>query len=527
MCLHPKTLINPTYSFAPGFSKTSVNTQCGQCLECQQNIKDDWFIRNYAQFKDTTANGGCCYFLTLTYAETPRFSRSYFGKAEDSHDIFECDIDVPCFSLDHIQTFTKNLQKYAKRRYGKHMSIKHMIFPEYGSRTKRPHYHCLFYTSHYISPQNFYRLVDGYENDTKRKKGGQKWDFSKPYFKTRYHDGAHERGAWTHGWVLVSKPSKGGMTVKNYQSIKYCAKYATKDMSFYNLPEIKHYLSSIHDKSIYPDHDERVKLNNEFSKFSTRHRQSPSLGFNWLFYKFQLQYDDIIKNGFKIDFDLTCKSYRLPEYYKRKILYRYVKNGDRVKWLYSSSSLPYHIAYYENAVLKTINNLKHCTSLDSLDKFTCIEHEGYKYDKAELKQFFSRFLREHSFRDLARFKVAYSGRNYQIDDNYTNNYIYDIDCDWFLRHARSQYLTSLNNLKIKDVGFSILKGDYGSRYIDNTYDTLPCFHDFSKFLTICEKIGKFFKNDALAYRDFIDDYSELFKDNSHNHDMPENISYWI
>lgn len=499
------------------------------CLDCQQMQRDDWFIRNYAEFKDTQRNGGCTFFLTLTYAEVPRFKSAYLAKASNDADntLYECDLDTPCFSLEHLQTFTRTLRQYCRRRYGKSFKLRYQIFPEYGSKTKRPHYHCLFYTSHFVSPKSFYTLVDGYENDTKRKKAGYRWDYRKPYFKTRHHDGAVQRGAWKHGWVLVSKPSKGGMTVKNFKSLLYCCKYATKDIAFYGKEDIQHYLHSIKDKTVYTNKEERDRLLSEFSRISARHRQSPCLGFNWLSCKFALQYDDIIKHGFEIDYSDGNKRYQLPEYYKRKILYQYKKINDRVVWLYKPESLKYHKAYFQNSVNRTVMHLSDCIRLDCIDRFTAIDHNGVKWYKTDISNFFRQFLCKHSLLDLARFKIAYSGRNYNIDEYFHKTEALELPIDWLLLTAQEHYIQSLNNLKTKDVGFSLLKSQYGEHYLDSTYDSLPQFKDFSTFLQLADKISSFLKGEELRYNDYLSNFCDNFTDSLHPYDMPVSYNEFI
>ena len=101
----------------PGNQSRFIDVPCSRCFACLQRKRSEWLLRLEHEHRDSTRS----LFLTLTYDEE---NLPYFGNA-------------PCFRKKDLQDFFKRLRHKCKFRY--------YVVSEYGSKTKRPHYHALFF----------------------------------------------------------------------------------------------------------------------------------------------------------------------------------------------------------------------------------------------------------------------------------------------------------------------------------------------------------------------------------------------
>ena len=68
MCLSPIKIRNNSRSYEENVSPLYNEVPCGKCLECQQAIQSDWFVRlAYEYFFTKDKLNGIVYFITLTY----------------------------------------------------------------------------------------------------------------------------------------------------------------------------------------------------------------------------------------------------------------------------------------------------------------------------------------------------------------------------------------------------------------------------------------------------------------------------
>lgn len=111
-----------------------LDVPCGCCPECLEQRKSDYFVRIYKEYEHCIANGGLCYFETLTYNESsiPRL----FGRI--------------CFSRDHIAQFIKAVKRGLSRygySFGKNGSnhLHYFVTCEYGDECGRCHYHVILF----------------------------------------------------------------------------------------------------------------------------------------------------------------------------------------------------------------------------------------------------------------------------------------------------------------------------------------------------------------------------------------------
>ncbi|AXH75793.1 MAG: replication initiator protein [Microviridae sp.] len=113
-CLNPKGIVNPKLG-------VSMRVRCGKCLACKEYRAGQWTIRLIEQEKCTKNN----WFVTLTLND----ENITWGKYN------------PTLNKRDVQLFFKKLRKLLETR------ISYFAVGEYGSQTKRPHYHILLFNT--------------------------------------------------------------------------------------------------------------------------------------------------------------------------------------------------------------------------------------------------------------------------------------------------------------------------------------------------------------------------------------------
>lgn len=99
----------------------TIAVPCGKCAVCLSNRRNEWIIRLSEEMKQHNIAA----FVTLTYNDE---SIVYGSK-------------YPTLVKEHVQLFIKNL----RYRVGK---IRYYAVGEYGTNTKRPHYHLIIFGLH-------------------------------------------------------------------------------------------------------------------------------------------------------------------------------------------------------------------------------------------------------------------------------------------------------------------------------------------------------------------------------------------
>ncbi len=116
MCKTPNTI-----NLNQKLQKT-VNVPCGKCHHCLQKRRGQWAFRLQQELK--TAHTAS--FITLTY---------------DEDQIPRTECGWPTLEPKDLQNFWKRLRKYTA--YHHQHKIKYLAVGEYGTQTKRPHYHAI------------------------------------------------------------------------------------------------------------------------------------------------------------------------------------------------------------------------------------------------------------------------------------------------------------------------------------------------------------------------------------------------
>lgn len=250
------------FAYSHGFSDFVIELPCGKCLGCALDRANQWTARCMLEAMCHDEN----YFITLTY--------------NDDH--------VPVNSDGYLTLFYRDFQLFIKRLRKAHPdeNIRYRVCCEYGSRTRRPHYHALLFGLKLRDLQPF-KKVSGRQhyisNHLQRL-----WSIS------RFDDEQHKTVYNPIGFVDVAPVEVG--------SIRYVSNYMLK-----------------HD-CLFPDVETAKKELKEFSGVQSKcypanivlgkierpaHRQSsrPSLGSEKLLTESTIQYYltyDHLPPGFKL-----------------------------------------------------------------------------------------------------------------------------------------------------------------------------------------------------------------------------------
>lgn len=97
-----------------------ITVPCGKCYACRSNRRADWTFR----IMEEARNHNSAFFLTFTY-EDNKLPTTLDGK--------------PTLVKSHLQNYMKNIRHLTKNK------LKYYAVGEYGSETKRSHYHMILF----------------------------------------------------------------------------------------------------------------------------------------------------------------------------------------------------------------------------------------------------------------------------------------------------------------------------------------------------------------------------------------------
>ena len=264
MCYRPIHIFNPSRHYCNDMPK-KIAVPCGHCADCQRNKHNEWFFRCMVEYNRVRSLGGAVYFITLTYNN-------------DNLPYFTLPDGTKCqgFSRRHVHNFMKYFRILLKKRHLQHKEIKYLICSEYGSHTRRPHYHGLLFVSYHI-PNN--TLLDVL------------------------------RTAWHYGFVIVAKQ---GLEVVSPSGVRYASKYVCKDLAFE-----KH--NPAFERFIDCDFAERKARLEPYKEYLPKHYQSVGFGESWID-DLKMQ-EDIAKYlaANRVELDLgKHEVFKIPRYYHLK-----------------------------------------------------------------------------------------------------------------------------------------------------------------------------------------------------------------
>lgn len=232
---------------------------CNKCILCRDKAARDWSTRAMCEAQTSS---GYPLFVTLTY--------NALCLPKDG------------VQVDHCQRFLKRLRINLNRYLGYDVNLRFFLCSEYGSKTKRPHYHCLLYN--FPALDTLKRTLSIIEKS---------WSYvvTKEIASTikdnyKFYDDIAKRWRVRYGYVHLQL-AQGG-------HVKYAMKYMRKDC-------------------IPP------KDSNDVFYLASRKR---GLGYEWLSQHFKEYYDN--PQNYDVQFidiwsKTTCK-FMMPAYFK-SILY--------------------------------------------------------------------------------------------------------------------------------------------------------------------------------------------------------------
>lgn len=162
---------------------------CRKCLSCKMDNAREWAVRATMEMKTNKDNN---YFITLTY------SNEHVPKNKNG---------LNTLKGEDITLWIKKLRKWLERH--NEPKIKYICGSEYGSRTKRPHYHiCIFNM----------KIHD-------LKETGEVNDMGDKYYTSEWLE-----KMWGKGRIMIGNVS--------YQSAGYVARYTFKKQSKIDYKEL-------------------------------------------------------------------------------------------------------------------------------------------------------------------------------------------------------------------------------------------------------------------------------------------------
>lgn len=190
-CISPMSIPRPN---GRG-SADRITIPCGKCVSCLSEKRADWAFRLKNELRSATS----AFFITITYSEenlpVMRYQDEEPVRLSELSDTFGYS---PTLDKRDIQDFMKTLRNRYRKSYER---VRYFITGEYGTETKRPHYHGLLFNM----PIDYY--------DARRK------ETLKEYVQERLGE------IWNKGFVSLGSVTEA--------SINYVAKYCVTKQSEY------------------------------------------------------------------------------------------------------------------------------------------------------------------------------------------------------------------------------------------------------------------------------------------------------
>ena len=111
---------------------------CGKCLQCRKKRRSDWSLRLEHEYLGSDS----ALFITLTYGDwsIPRTKEGYLTLHKKHLQDY-----IKRLRNDHVKYVTKELKVTKKQVKDVSKPIRYYAVGEYGSKTRRPHYHMLLF----------------------------------------------------------------------------------------------------------------------------------------------------------------------------------------------------------------------------------------------------------------------------------------------------------------------------------------------------------------------------------------------
>lgn len=259
---------------------------CGKCADCRKKIKQSWNFRLNSEFLELKKKGWNVAFCTLTYSDEnlPKIPEDCFKDVSQYR-------EINCFNKQEVSEWIANVRQYCKYHYSfvKGNNIRYFIASEYGSNTKRPHYHAILAWPSVLSYEKMHALCTHY---------------------------------WKSGFLFPRKPEGDGKCLSfevvgdATRALGYVSKYACKDIDFEEEVQDLDMYSNVRDYAEGTAERLNAQIYRNCRPF---HIQSVSLGFELIKNMSDEQKREVFVNG--MSFVGDGQVYRVPLYIKNRIVF--------------------------------------------------------------------------------------------------------------------------------------------------------------------------------------------------------------
>lgn len=512
MCTRPIRIKNPTKEYKDG-TRPWLYVPCGTCEECRSTKSDNWYQRIMMEFAECRRHQGKVVFVTFTYNDdhVPRYyydeeltvplrdvdgnilkdSEGYERRKvilDRNGDPVTVQRSFPCFSKRDKDKFLNSFRKHFEDVYGltdnTSYRLKYLWASEYGltpGYTHRPHYHVLFFLpNEYLSA-----IQKDYPNLSLEQA-------VKSIFEHYWSD--------LNGFGFVGWSKNSSVFVNSDFAPRYVSKYMNKDVSFYQQPEVAHYMKG-------------VKRSKDDVKYKAVKHLLPK---TWNSLEFGAGLIDYYKdvesyiNGIDFSKIIELKSQvkkgktqmmHIPKYIKDKFYYEYDENGRKVL---KPEAKEFDKLKFLSTFVKVAKKFEEFSSLED------IKYKIYPTDIADspiLKEFGTieeivDFLKHnlHSkqkYVELSLYNSVWSGLTSFRNPTFKNDFSFLDKCSHedFVNASIEQYISSL--YVDEESSLSYIFSDKGVFCEDDiieelkyseTYDSLPRFANFNLIIKIIGEI---------------------------------------
>lgn len=226
----------PNYQYVP----------CGKCAECRDMLRSGWSFRLRAEMQQKCYKDGWhAGFITLTYDDEhlPTLPQSLFRSYDEDKQIItdgNIEVDcygeelhaetyevVQCFDKEDIRQLVHGMRKFLWKSFG-FRGLVYAIAGEYGTNTKRPHYHGLFAWPPTIPDSVIYGLISDYWRGTSLVVNDEKQKQFKNFIPRP------DRGFICPRTLDGYKDEKPFVVSDPLAAANYASKYLVKDVGFAN-----------------------------------------------------------------------------------------------------------------------------------------------------------------------------------------------------------------------------------------------------------------------------------------------------
>ena len=481
MCTHTRTIKNRTRRYVEGVTKARLQVSCGKCDDCRARLQRDWSIRTFAEIERYNKAGGKVIFATFTYSNRYLPIRHLVRDGK----IY----DIPCFDKNDKNAYFNHMRVEALRRFGHTgkdgLPIRYIWASEYGEDdeyldihnilrrgTKRPHYHALIFLPADICKH--FKTVTEYKNWIAK--------FWRPRGFVR----------WSKSPSPNNLSAPGIFVTKEYAA-EYVSKYCTKDLNFWNQPDLIEYLDLKEDGSMDKDAYETIKDN------LPRHWQSLHFGESLVeVYKTVEDFDRGVNFNWDSHIETGLPKYiPAPQYIIKKVLYDIEPDGS---YILNDKGVEIRSQLFIKKVEKFADELKKFTSSEYIDSL--ISHDEIKKyfadfdfrNSKDIVNYITLILDKRDFLEVSLFDKVWRGKFIPRNDEAWQDVfdsITDMPLDKFIDLSKEEYYVQLISPRYPTVYqetgfFHFTRNETLDKLL--YFDLNKRFQGFHDILDICQKV---------------------------------------